>query len=458
MANTMNLEEYLKELKEAGKDGTSMYNLRNESVQLKNRVASIRRFKKELKKKSKLCIAMELAIPFDPLTGTATETYNADKKFRPHKTATSVALMIKAMAAQNEEVKQIYMQKAGVTEWDTSDISTFTDTDRAIFIRYRVPSVYTFPVVTVDIPAMTGEYSRDYMINIKRDPITGQVIGKKPIVLQAFDFFRSVCFEEVQSLTDDRNKGKITLTEKQFKEKRSDIWGKNPIRDDHPANYIVAVELPMNTQYSLDSTYPDLNVDAFKDLLVYTKETKSLRISIDKYQSGEWSKFDKHFDYVEVDVVCPAEGATPAEIGQGTTYEKPSSTLDNELDLAKFDSIFTEYFDSTDEMENIMINSVRISKYDESVEALLCSALPSIIDVESPFLTKKVIEHNKEFITVALGDTGTELLLDLEIDSGARSEGQLDDAKAAEMSKEIAAEISLEDALNEELPDLDVIE
>ena len=132
MANTMDLSTFLKELQESGTDGTSRYNLRNENEQTKERVGSIPKLKKEKKKKSKLLIPVELAIPFNPTTGKADDTYNPDKKFRPQLAPTTVGLMLKGYADSNEDVKQTFMDKAGVDNWDTSDHEHLTADDKAI--------------------------------------------------------------------------------------------------------------------------------------------------------------------------------------------------------------------------------------------------------------------------------------------------------------------------------------
>ena len=109
MANTMDLSTFLKELQESETDGTSRYNLRNENEQTKERVGSIPKLKKEKKKKSMLLIPVELAIPFNPTTGKADDTYNPDKKFRPQLAPTTVGLMLKGYADSNEDVKQTFI-------------------------------------------------------------------------------------------------------------------------------------------------------------------------------------------------------------------------------------------------------------------------------------------------------------------------------------------------------------
>ena len=94
------------------------------------------------------------------------------------------------------------MDKAGVDNWDTSDHEHLTADDKAIFRKYRVPSIYTFPVVHVDIPAMTGDYGRDYLVKIDRDPITGNVVGDKKLITQAYEFFRDIAYEEYRDFND----------------------------------------------------------------------------------------------------------------------------------------------------------------------------------------------------------------------------------------------------------------
>lgn len=449
----LSLSEFMNELKENGTDGTSKYNLRNENEQVKSRVATIPKLKKELKKKSKLLIIMELAIPFNPLTGKADDVYNPDKKFRPQKSATTVALMLKEEANENEALKETLMHRAGVETWDTSDASVLNDVDKKIFKKYRVPSVYTFPVVNVDIPVMTKQYSRDYIINVQRDPVTAQIIGEKPLAIQANEFFRDIAYEEYNDFQQKCTSGEINMTDKQKQERTLQIFGKVPVSDDHPVNYLIAMELPLDNKYDLKDDYAGIKEDDVKKLLVQTRRSKGLGDAISKYLSEEWGKYDVHFDFVEIDMCCPAEGDTPAEIGQGTTYEKPEAIP--ESNSKPIEDALRAYFDSQDDLEATMINSVRISKYDENVERQLCSALASVVDSDNPFLTKDVIRQHREFITVALGDVGSELLLSVEMDDEDRADGSLNQEEAAKLSKEVSLESIMQE---DDVLDLEVIE
>lgn len=438
MEQIMKFEDLLQELKEKGKDATSEFRLRNEDIQAKDRTARIPRIKKELKKKDKLIIPTELAIPFNPMTGEPDDTYNPACKFRPIKSATSVALMLKELANRNEATKNAFMRRAGIEQWDTSDVSTLTPEDVAIFKKYRVPVIYTLPVVNIDIPAMTGTYGRDYTIDVERDPISNALKDpdNEPMVLQANRFFRDLAYEEVADYQKKIEDGVLKDTEKVQKETKSKIFGKNPVSDDHPSNWLICVDLPLINTYALNTeagiNYAGMTEEDVRGALGLIRLNKALSESINKYKNGEWIKFDRYFDYWEVDMSCPAEGNTPAEIGQATTYEKPTDELKESQYFEQINNAIIQYLDNRQDVEKVFLASVRISAYDEQVERQLVTALSSVIDTESKWLTKEVIKRHAEFLTIVLGEEADTLLLDCEMDSDTRAAGVLDEAKAKE--------------------------
>ena len=75
----MDLKAMMKKLEEAGCSGGSDFHLRSENIQKKVRVDRIPMLKNALKKKSKLLLTAELALPFNPETGKADETFNSDR-------------------------------------------------------------------------------------------------------------------------------------------------------------------------------------------------------------------------------------------------------------------------------------------------------------------------------------------------------------------------------------------
>ena len=410
--------------------------------------------KKEKKKKSKLIMLAELAFPFNPMTGEVDDVYGPDSKFRPNVTPTEAALMMKAYANENEQLKEALMRRAGVSNWDTSAVDVFTEDDKVIFKRYRVPSLYTFPVVNINIPVMTKDFARDYLIKVDRDPITGDVIGDVPVVLQANRFFRSMAYEEAQALDKDIENKVVDLTEAQIKEKKRDIWGHVPVSDDHPVNYAIVVELPLSNTYELDGIkLSAVTAEEVKNFLRITKYSKGLKDAMQKYIVGDWIKYDKYFDFWEIDMACPSEGDTPMMIGKDTTFEKPAEKLIESDGFDVFEKSLREYVDTRDDIEQIVINSTRITVYDDSVERQLCSALESVVDVDSPYLTKSVIESNQDFITLALGDKADQLLVSLAMDSDDRQQG----SATIEAVKQAAKSVDLETIMADEMDDFDEV-
>lgn len=457
----MTMEEFFSEMQEKGLDGTSQYQLRNEAIQDRSKTGRFNRLKREKKKKSKLMFTLELAIPFNPMTGVADETYNADKKFRPTQSATTVALMLKKHVNNKADIKEVFAKRAGISvdEWDTSEENVLTGTDKLVFGKYRVPRIFTFPVVHIDIPVMTGAYGRDYTIDVKRDPLTGEILGEPPMIITANRFFKAVCYEELEVYNKKLENKEIDHTEKQQKEERSKIFSKNPTSDEHPVNWLLAVELPLDNSYNLrsDVNLATIEQDNFKDNLVIVRQNKAIKEALEKYANGSYAKYDRYFDFWEVDMACPTEGETPAELGQGTSYEKPSEQL-YEMDAYDgFFSAYRAYTDADTDLEKVIISSVRISPYNEQVENQLVCALPSVIDVDSPYLTKKVIDNYKDFLTLVLGDAGDSLLLDVEFGTSDKGEGVYEEKTADKAAKEALDNVDLDSMLADEI-DLDSLD
>lgn len=49
-----------------------------------------------------------------------------------------------------------------------------------------------------------------------------------------------------------------------------------------------------------------------------TKYSSGFKDAMQKYLQGDWIKYDKYFDFWEIDMACPAEGDTPMAIGKDT--------------------------------------------------------------------------------------------------------------------------------------------
>ena len=71
-----------------------------------------------------------------------------------------------------------------------------------------------------------NSFGRDYTVNVKSDPITGQYIGEVPRILQAHKFFIEMAYEELADYNDRLNKKEIKHDEKQQQEYRQAIFNK----------------------------------------------------------------------------------------------------------------------------------------------------------------------------------------------------------------------------------------
>lgn len=440
----MTKKEMFEKMESCGSDGASALHMRSESIQQRQGTSRIPLLKKALKKKSKLLLVTELAVPFNPETGVSDETWNTDNKWRPPYSATFGALYLKSQANENETLKKELMQRAGVSEWDTSDTENFTVQDWTVFIKYRVPRIFTVPVVSINIPVMTnGDFAKDYAVSVARDPMTGEVVGEVPGFLKVNKMFRDKIYEEIKEYDDKVASGELKKTEQQQSEDKSAIRGQNPVSDDHPSNWVEIIEIPVTNQYKISDDINTVSITAedVKSLQVLSRKAKNITTTLDSYKNGEYSRFDKYFDFYEMDMGCPVEGDADSKrgkmtIGKDTKYEKPSFPIFEYEDANKIISAVREFLDNDDNLENKVRRSMFIAPYTEETENQLYASLETVLDIaQDPFMTKKVLLENTEVITLAFGNKGMELIDEIDAGISTVPEGQLDVKEAIALTQ-----------------------
>lgn len=425
--------------------GGSALNLRSETNQSRVRPVRIPSLKKDIKKKAKLLLVSEIALPFNPETGIADDDYNEDHKFRPALSATTVALYLKGLANENQDLKETLMKRAGMTEWDTES-EEFTEEDWKIFVKYRVPRVFTIPVVHINIPVMCkSQYGQDYSISVERDPLTGDIVGEWPIALKINKLFRDKIYEEISEYNDKIAKGEIHASEKEQKDKKYQMYSQNPVSDDHPANWVELIELPLANNYELsgDLDFGSLDVDEIKGRRVLSKYTNKIKTVVERYTSGEFAKFDTNFDFFEIEMVCPISGDTSSDVGkqqlgQNTTFEKPTEKLSELNPIENYDKIIAavhESIDSESDIEETVYRSVRIPPYNETVEQQLVAALPTVLQIDDKYVTDSVINANQEIISLAFGDEGQDIVERISAGLSSGNEGSLDEGASMKEAK-----------------------
>ena len=447
----INFKELQKKMETVGDNGVSKLNMRNEEKQRKFQPKRFNHLKKEKRKKSKLCFVKEIAIPFNPKTGKEDDTYNTGSKWRPPYSVESVIKLVKSYAMESEEAKQALMQHAGISSWDVTDPDTVTDEDYRLFGSYLTARIFSIPAVHVTIPSMCNNaYGRDYTVDIKVDPVTGQYIGEVPLILQAHKFFIEMAYEELADYNDKLSSGVFKYDEKQQKEYRQGIFSKVPISDLAPINFIQAFEIPLNQKFELNDDKCLVTSDkAFVDKqTVLVRMNRTISDVLDKFCGGDYSAVDKYPEYFVVDMSCPNDTESPTELGKRTSYERELNTLKDMEGYDNFRAATVDYLDNFKDLEETVFRSSFVSRYDSSVDTQLLTACNSLIDLKNPFLTQKVIESNKDFLMLALGEKFDELQLEVECGISDKAEGNLDSAAAKQVAKTFDIASQLDDALD----------
>lgn len=447
----INFKELQKKMETVGDNGISKLNMRNEEKQRKFQPKRFNHLKKEKRKKSKLCFVKEIAIPFNPKTGKEDDTYNTGSKWRPPYSVESVIKLVKSYAMESEEAKQALMQHAGISSWDVTDPDTVTDEDYRLFSSYLTARIFSIPAVHVTIPSMCNNaYGRDYTVDVKVDPVTGQYIGEVPLILQAHKFFIEMAYEELADYNDKLSSGVFKHDEKQQKEYRQGIFSKVPISDLAPINFIQAFEIPLNQKFELNDDKCLVTSDkAFIDKqTVLVRMNRTISDVLDKFCGGDYSAVDKYPEYFVVDMSCPNDTESPTELGKRTSYERELNTLKDMEGYDNFRAATVDYLDNFKDLEETVFRSSFVSRYDSSVDTQLLTACNSLIDLKNPFLTQKVIESNKDFLMLALGEKFDELQLEVECGISDKAEGNLDSAAAKQVAKTFDIASQLDDALD----------
>lgn len=447
----INFKELQKKMETVGDNGVSKLNMRNEEKQRKFQPKRFNHLKKEKRKKSKLCFVKEIAIPFNPKTGKEDDTYNTGSKWRPPYSVESVIKLVKSYAMESEEAKQALMQHAGISSWDVTDPDTVTDEDYRLFSSYLTARIFSIPAVHVTIPSMCNNaYGRDYTVDVKVDPVTGQYIGEVPLILQAHKFFIEMAYEELADYNDKLSSEVFKHDAKQQKEYRQGIFSKVPISDLAPINFIQAFEIPLNQKFELNDDKCLVTSDkAFVDKqTVLVRMNRTISDVLDKFCGGDYSAVDKYPEYFVVDMSCPNDTESPTELGKRTSYERELNTLKDMEGYDNFRAATVDYLDNFKDLEETVFRSSFVSRYDSSVDTQLLTACNSLIDLKNPFLTQKVIESNKDFLMLALGEKFDELQLEVECGISDKAEGNLDSAAAKQVAKAFDIASQLDDALD----------
>jgi len=181
--------------------------------------------------------------------------------------------------------------------------------------------------------------------------------------------------------------------------------------------------------------------------VVLVKCTAEIEFALDKYINGEYEALDLYTDFWEYDMSC-SDDQDKKDLGRNTRYEKAMVTLKDHASFNTFNKAYIEFMDETKDLEKTFMNSVFVSKFNQSMENTFLDAVKSVIDIDSKYLTSKVISANSNIISMVFGEEGDDKLAEASI--GMIAEGKLDEKESRKAGKEIDLMNVIGDVDNEE--------
>jgi len=123
-----------------------------------------------------------LSFPFNPFTGEEDERFNAVHRNMIFESPEKIILTLFKEFETNPELKKRYQSKTDyMGEWDTSSPDQInSEATKEILWRYRRPLVFSFPSMSINKEAITGnKFSQTYLLDAKQDETTGEFIGEQ---------------------------------------------------------------------------------------------------------------------------------------------------------------------------------------------------------------------------------------------------------------------------------------
>lgn len=476
---SITFEEFVTQLESGEIKGGSEFQLRNEEAQEKSVHKRIPFVQRELKKVSKFAVPVELAFPFNPMTGKADEKYNESSKFRPVMSAEQLALNMKGLAAKNEALRTTLMKRAGAEDWNLDDLTTLTAEDKKIFRNYRVARKFTLPVINIKDSRITGnDYGKDYTLSVKRDKLN-QIEGEVPVPLQIYFLFSALRHREASAFKTAEEAAKagkpydwtpsrdflenidlVNIKEEDAKKLRGKIYQDIPCSDDNPVNYLIVYELPVGSDMDL-SDKPQSIEDMEKTMRI-VKITDKVDKAIDRYLSGTLKLKDVDFNYLEIDMECPTETKTnqpKMEIPKETAYNAPVVRISETAYGPKFNELVKEHQAGLEDIEARFMVSCFVKPYTSEIERQLLDAVEEIDVLESPFMTEEILLQNSKILKSIYGSKADAKLAEADIGISDYSQDKTDveaaknEAKAATIEQIMEADTTeeqQEEALKEE--------
>lgn len=463
----VDLKELISKLRSGEIPAFSEFDLLNEKRQFLPQGVGIPRFSYGYKKKSRILFRLQMAIPFNPETGFPDENFNPNKKWRPPLSPRSAAMIVKQYANNNENAKSIFMSRAGVSEWDTSDPTVLNKTDFKILRLYRTPLIITAEAVTINDAAITGQdFGIPYSVPIKRDIETGQIIGDVPDIAKIGSLISAITFKEIAELDNAINSKDPsgysnhrafinpaaipTVDEKTKKEWIGKILGGALISSVRPKNFLMAYEFALSPSQSMLNEdkkplpcFTRLTLEDIKEHRVYFDYAKKYKEYIESQLNNP--EVDQFWDFIEADICDkaseePKDRVAKAEASRNMSLSASSHSFYN-IDTGEwradwvqpfFDAI-SDFGDSDPEFEKKMMQFVarQIRPIDSAIIGAVADRVADRIPLSYRYITEDILRNHKDALLLIYGSEYTDLMLEKGLISEETVEQEKDEVHTA---------------------------
>lgn len=353
----LNLEEYMNK---SGR-GVSEYGARNTVAFNKTETGKLKKDKIEPGTISRKIIPLALEIPFNPFTGEVGE-FNSETPYLFEPSVSTSVNLIKQAMRQNEELKAKYAGLAGLSV-DEYDISTdeYTEQDKLVFSRFRKILHYNLMVYKYGFSSY-GKYGRKGLCKLTFNEF-GEPVNTE-LSYQIYEFEKALAFQQCADIEQEYKTGsKRGKPEQQMKDEKKAVWKRMKVS----APYRLGVIRYMSVKLNADETFSsevvtDLAGNNLRKFELYAGCNKG---DLEAYQAIIGTKYDKHVDYIEVDIMYQAHADVPEEQRKLEAYKtrKVSERIDSDNRVSavveNFDELYKAFRDNEDIFsEKVIVGSV----------------------------------------------------------------------------------------------------
>ena len=421
MINGAKLAEILKEVQENEKAGILSVTSHKRREKKKR---GIKKMGPELGKYVPVVVPLELAFPFNPMTGDRTQ-FNSSNPFTFPSEDTSVYAgirMIKEAIKDNQQMIDFYGSlggfKAGEYELVQDEI---TEQDKHIFRQYTRIQIFTNDVQTWKLPGLSSSpWGVKRLSRVKTNDY-GMVVGQVDIGYQAYKFFESMYFQEKEQIDDDYKtgvrKGSYDDKRKDYRAAREKMGVTNP----YPVSVALVLQIPTDskTKTLASEDVAELKGGNLRKYLKYMAVSEDRLTELTELISDS---DNTNLNYLEVVFAYKAYSEEPDENERKKKAAKDTkpAMIENEKRTIKaqvenFDVVYDTFrCDEKIYTNDIVMNSVYdFRDIDDSVAK---TALKTYIEKNKSKITTNIAESHTDFLML-VDDALTEDVL-LEGDEG----------------------------------------